>query len=141
MSDEKLRELQRAAATDESLLIPYAEALARAGRSAEARATLAPRLTDPTKLGALARRRALALAAGANDTDGATAVALKAAEADGAVELVVLIRETPTVFMAARVVLVRALRAKDKHAANRLARELPGDPLAAILFAEGEIVM
>jgi len=104
MSDEDLRALERAAASDDGARLRFARALLRAWDSAQI-ARFAEDAAEPAVLAAL-------------------------------------IRVTPTTAMDVRVVLVRALRRKDKEAAKALAAQLPAeDPLRGVLGADGEVVI
>jgi hypothetical protein len=132
MSDEDLRALERAASTDDDARLRFADALARRGERARSVAELKKLVPARSAAGAEARRKLLSLP-GADDLARSFAHELEA------VELCALLREDFE--MATRIVLVRALRARDKQAAQELAKERPEDPLASLLAARGELLL
>ena len=147
MSDEDLRSLERAAASDETARLKLAEALLRLKGAKPALEALRPLLEGETDTAGLARRRGLAIALSANLVEGRVAVAQTLAKIFGERlssidEVCEMIRETPPSATAVRVILVRALRGRSKRASIALAQELPAsDPLRGILGAEGEVVI
>jgi hypothetical protein len=148
MSDEDLRALERAAASDERARLRLAEALLRQKNGAsKALRALQPLFTGETEAAGLARRRALAIVADVKTIDGdpspAEAFAKLFGERLASIDEVgLMIREMPVSAMLVRVVLVRALRGRSKRAAIEVAAQLPpGDPLKGVLGAEGEVVI
>ncbi len=150
MSDEDLRALERAAASDEKARLRLAEALLKARGPGPALHALQPLLQGESEASGLARRRALQIAVANGRIDGkaspfeafAKLFGERLASID---EVCEMIRETKGPMapaMIARTVLVRALRGRSKRASIELAKELPdSDPWKKILGAEGEVVI
>lgn len=147
MSDEDLRALERAAASDEGARLRFAEAVLRQRGPSAALRALEPLLQGETDAAGLARRRALAIAVEHSTIDRRPSPAPAFAKLFGERlasidEVVAMLRETPVAAMAVRVILVRALRGRSKRASQALAAELPAnDPLKSVLGAEGEVVI
>ncbi|HZU96364.1 MAG TPA: hypothetical protein VFF73_06725 [Planctomycetota bacterium] len=132
MSDEDLRALERAASTDEDARLRFADALARRGDRAKSEAELRKLVHGRSVAAAEARRRLLGLPSGSE-------VAASFVNELEAGELCALLREDFALLT--RIVLVRALRARDKKAAQALAKERATDPLASLLAADGELLL